>query len=353
MVLDPGSLDLVPSGKALVEDLDDRFKPELPASHVEIATSAHESMESLGAELLQCRRTLAAHAGGRARLAASGVHPFTGRLIALNTDDRYLRLLSEFGDVLRQQLVCGVHVHVSLRGADRVLAVYNALRSYLPELAALAANAPILDGADTSLASIRPLISGMLPRQGVPPALQSWEEFARSLTFESAGRRRGRLAEWWWELRLHGRLGTLEVRVPDAQPAAGETLAVASVAAGLALWLADRYDAGDLPSPMETWKINENRWSALRHGVAGSMIDLESGVREPTRQRLNRLIDEVAPSVDKLGGAGYLERARGLVERNGAMEQRRIFAADGPRAVAEWMAGRFLEGVPEGSEGRG
>src|SRR5206468_1269653 len=65
---------------------------------------------------------------------------------------------------------------VAARPADRALAVYNALRAHLPELAALAANAPFYAGEDTGLASVRPKLCELLPRQGVPPPLTSWAE---------------------------------------------------------------------------------------------------------------------------------------------------------------------------------
>ena len=99
----------------------------------------------------------------------AGTHPFTAELGMLTDDPRYVRTLDEYGERARRQLVAGLHLHVSLGGADRTLAVYNALRSHLPELAALAANAPFHAGRDTGLASIRPTIAVYLQRQGVPP----------------------------------------------------------------------------------------------------------------------------------------------------------------------------------------
>src|SRR5207253_1027249 len=75
------------------------------------------------------------------------------------------------------QLVCALQVHVSAGGADRALAVYNAARSYLPLLAALGANAPFYEGVDTGLASVRPKIAQLLPRQGIPPAIAAWQEY--------------------------------------------------------------------------------------------------------------------------------------------------------------------------------
>ena len=119
----------------------------------------------------------------------------------------------------------GLHVHVAIRGADRALAVYNALRSHLPELAALAANAPFYEGRDSGLASVRSRISGLLPRQGVPPALPSWDAYEEALRWCAFDDPR----QWWWELRLHPVFGTVEVRVPDTQTTVADTAAVGAV----------------------------------------------------------------------------------------------------------------------------
>ena len=147
--------------------------------------------------------------------------------------------------MLPRQLVFGLHVHVAVRGADRALAVHNALRSYLPELAALAGNAPLHDGRDTGLASLRPKLSELLPRQGVPPAFASWEERAE---LERWGRRGGvfpAAGEPWWELRAHDEHGTIELRVPDTQSTPEEAAGVLALAAALIATLAGRHDAGE------------------------------------------------------------------------------------------------------------
>lgn len=343
MALDPETLDLLPEAPGLIEGLDERFKTELPASQLEIATRPSARIDAVAAELLDCRTELAGRLGNRTRLAAAGVHPFAERLGVLNSGERYDRLLAEYGDVLRQQLVCGLHLHVGLGGPDRALAVYNAMRSYLPEISALAANAPVQCGRDTTLASVRPLISGLLPRMGIPPALASWEEYADQLNWGVSTERMGRPAEWWWELRLHAGLGTLEIRVPDAQATVDEAAGVCAFAAGICGWLAARHDAGDLPVPSASWRINENRWSALRHGLDATLVDLQTAAREPVRRRLERLFDEVAPFARQQHGSDHLTHARRLAERNGAERQRDVFRTEGARGVAEWLAGRFLE----------
>ena len=140
----------------------------------------------------------------------AGAHPTAAELGVLTDDPRYQRTLDEYGERARRQLVSGLHLHVSLGGADRSLAVYNAFRSYLPEIAALAANAPFHGGRDTGLASIRPTIAVYLQRQGVPPVdpvvgvvRRRRCSGARPPTPCPDARR------WWFELRLHATYGTL------------------------------------------------------------------------------------------------------------------------------------------------
>jgi carboxylate-amine ligase len=345
MVLHPETLDLLPRGVELLEGLDDRFKAELPAAHVEIASSPATSFDSLALELAECRRLLAAHMGDRARLAVAGVHPFSDRFGVVNAGERYELLLAKYGDVVRQQLVCGLHLHVGLGGPDRTLAVYNAMRSYLPQIAALAANSPIYDGRDTTLASMRPLLSGMLPRMGVPPPLGSFDEYAYALNWGLERERMGRPAEWWWEMRLHGALGTLEIRVPDGQTTLQDALAIGAVTAGTGVWLADLFDADDLPPTVPSWQINENRWSALHAGMNATLIDFETGGLRPASDSVDELLDRIEPAVARLGGTPHLARAREIAKNSGAERQRELFHTSGPFAVTEWLADRFLEGL--------
>src|SRR5215210_4164442 len=344
MLLDPETLDLLPAADRVTAELGDRvsLRPELPAAQVETASPVCGSIDEAAEAMAGARRELAAGVAGWARLAGSGTHPFAATGGTLRDLPKYDTLKDEFPWSLPQQLVFGLHVHVAVRGADRALAVLNALRSYLPELAALAGNAPLHAGRDTGLASVRPLISGLLPRQGVPPAFPSWGALAGYLAW---GRRGGVFpgaGEPWWEVRAHDELGTIELRVPDAQTTAGEAAGVLAVGAGLVAWLAERYDAGE-PLPVhDTVRIAENRWRALRHGLTGALLDLESGEQEPARARVLALIDRVAPAAERLGGAASLEHARSLAARNGAERQRALAAAEGPRAVVASLADAFL-----------
>lgn len=351
MILDAGSLDLLPDAARLLQGLSDRrgLKLELPASQLEIVAPACASVEELVRELQDGRRRLVHGLPSAARVAAAGAHPFAAPEGELNRGDRYEGIEREYGPAVRRQLVCGLHVHVGIHGPDRVLAVYNALRSHLPDLAALGANAPMHAGRDSGMASVRPGIAGLLPRQGVPPAFASWEDLAAAFAWGASAGRLRNAREWWWELRIHPVLGTIEVRVPDAQTVLADAAAIVATVAALVLWLAARHDAGELLPVAETWRIAENRWSAARYGIHGEMVDLQTGERLATRERLHRLLVELEPFAAAAGGSEHLPQADRLADLNGADRQRAIAAERGLVGLTDSLAHSFLDPLPFGS----
>jgi len=344
MLLDARTLDLAPRAHEVLAATggDERFKPELPAAQLEIAAPPAASVPEAAAALVRARADIAAIAAPDARLAAAGAHPFAAPEGPVHPASRYELLEAEYGAVIRHQLLFGLHVHVAVRPADRALAVYNALRSYLPDLAALAANAPFYAGRDTGLASVRPKIADILPRQGVPPEIPTWDALAGYLSWGRASGTVPQPAQWWFELRLHLAYGTVEVRVPDAQTTVADTAALAAVVQALVAWLAARHDAGDLPSAAATWRIAENRWAACRHGLEARLADLETGASRPVRERLHTLLDDLDPFARDLGCAPELRAGRDLLERNGAVRQREVAADRGVHGLVDWLAGRFL-----------
>jgi glutamate---cysteine ligase / carboxylate-amine ligase len=323
MLLDAETLDFAPRARAVVEELggDPRFKIEMPAAQLEIVTAPRATVPEAVAELAAARRDLAAAVAGRYRIAGAGVHPFADGHGPLNTGARYEAIAAEYAGVAHRQLVFGLHVHVAIPGADRALATYNALRSHLPDLAALAANAPFYEGRDSGLASVRSRISGLLPRQGVPPALDGFEAYADALRWSGFDDPR----QWWWELRLHPLFGTVEIRVPDTQTTVADTAAVATAAH----WLATRLAETPTP-PAESWRIDHNRWAATRHGADAVMTDPATGAREPARERLERLLGAPAPVLDGAGRQRALAAEHGLHGLVSALADAFVSADDPP-----------------------
>jgi carboxylate-amine ligase len=342
MPLDGETLDLRPDGPAVLSSgggADTRFTTELPAAQLEIVLPPQPTVDAVAAALLAARRDLAARAAATgAALAGCGVHPFASAVGVLNDGPRYTAIADEFAGVARRQLVFGLHVHVALDGPDTALAVYNAIREHLPALAALAAHAPYYEGADSGLASVRPKLNDLLPRQGIPPALPSWEAVA---AMHQWGRDTGAVpdaGQWWWEARLHPVHGTLEVRVCDTQATVADTAALVAVVGGLVALLAARHHAGELPAPAPGWRIAENRWSACRHGVGGRWFDPRTGTVRAMADHLHALLDDLAP----FAPADRLDAARDLVERPRATRLRMLVEEHGLGGAMRRMADDFV-----------
>jgi glutamate---cysteine ligase / carboxylate-amine ligase len=347
MLLDPETGDLAPLAGEVLRRLDGdrRFKRELPAAQLEIMTSPVATAGDAVSQLAAARQELAAATEDLVRPAAAGVHPRAAAEGELSEGPRYDHVRAEFGSYARRQLVFALQVHVAPGSSERALAIYNAMRSYLPEIAALAANAPFHEARDTGLASVRPKIAELLPRQGVPPPLASWDEYVAALRWGAAAGAVPNPSTWWWELRPHPAFGTVELRVPDAQTTLAEAAGVAAFAQCLTATLAERLDAGERLDPVPSWRIEENRWWAARDGVEGHLADLASGERMATRERLRDLLAALAPAARRLGCERELAEAERLAERNGALRQRAVAEAEGMDGLVRWLGDRWLAGA--------
>ena len=343
MLLHPETLDLMPADdRVLARIADDaRFRREFVASQLEIGTPVCRGAGAAAAELVRGRRALRDALDGVARLAGAGTHPFAAAVGALTPGRRFAALADAYRWAAPRALVAGMHIHVAVPGADRALAVHNALRSYLPDLAALAGNAPFHEGRDTGLASLRPKLCEGLPRQGPPPAFASWRDLIAFVEWGRAGGLFSDAGHLWWETRLHTGFGTLEVRVPDAQTTPDDCAGVIAAAHGLVAWLVERHEAGEELPVHDGLRIAENRQRALRYGLHGTMVDLDTGAPEPTRARLARLLERIAPAAERAGSGSELAHAWAMLTGNGADRQRALAGELGVRGMTRRLSELF------------
>jgi carboxylate-amine ligase len=339
MLLDPETLRLAPLVEPLLARLDGdtRFVREMRASAIESVSAIHANAAEAEHALADARRALLAAADGIAAVAAAGTHPLTTQHEAdVSNGERYTELVEQYAWATRG-MMCGLHVHVAVGDADRALAVFNALRGYAPEIAALAANSPFYGGLDTGLASIRPVLNAVFPRAGVPPVLESWQQYVDLLEW---GRRGGSFPDetyLWWEIRPSPRFGTLELRVPDAATSAEDVGAIAAVCQSLVAWLGERHDAGEALPAYDQFRIGENAWSALRYGLGGWLLDLDTGEPHPARACVEKVLREIEPVAERLGCGQQLEHARTLLAGNGAERQRYVHERDGMDGLLRWL----------------
>jgi carboxylate-amine ligase len=344
------SYELVPRFDEVAEEADDeRVRPELMTSVLETATGVAGSVREAVAEVRELRTSLRDAAAERGALIASaGTHPFSRWEHQEITDSpRYTGVLDKLRWVAEQVVIFGLHVHVGIDSADKAVAVATALRTHVPELLALSANSPFWQGRDTGLASTRSKVFETMPRSGLPPRLDSYEEFEALVGHAVAAGFFEDYTYIWWDVRPHPKLGTVELRACDAQTRVESVAALASLVQSLAATFAERYEQdGRLPAAPRTL-IAENKWRAARYGLDTELADFARDTVRPARDAVLELAELAAPAAKRLGCEEELREVERLCARGtGADEQRAVERRDGSLlAVAQWLAAETVRGL--------
>ena len=323
---------------------DSRVVGEFRASQIEIVSPVCVAVADVARELSASRKVLASGLTPDANPVATGTHPLSVDPGPLSAAPRYEALARDEPWAARHMLTCGLHVHVAVGGADRALAVHNAIRSYLPEVVALAANAPFHAGTDTGMATARPLVNRSLSRFGVPPAFSSWCELSDFLAWGERSSTVLDASRLWWDVRLHPENATLEIRAADVQTRVVDTAAIIALTQCLVFDLAERHDAGEALAVHDRDRITEAMFVAARDGLAGSLPDLASGESKPASELLHLLADRLGDAAVELGCASELDHVHRLVvDGGGAARQREIASYDGVDGLVRQLARETAE----------
>ncbi|HKP90552.1 MAG TPA: YbdK family carboxylate-amine ligase [Thermoleophilaceae bacterium] len=338
-ILDPETRSLVQRYEELKEaaDADEVLRPraagELISSEIEIRSAKGSTFaEALASQREARARLFQLVERHGALLSATGTHPWSPwweqRII---DTDHYKRLLNDLGYVARRNNTFSMHVHVGIRGADRAIAVCNRLRQILPELLAVSANSPFLDGYDSGLASARSQIfTKSFPRCGIPEPFAGWADYAEHVEFLVRTNSIVEHTQLWWSVRPHHSFGTVELRICDAQTSAEESTALAGLLAACAAQAALDHDDGVPAIDAPQRVVEENLWRAIRYGLDGRTIDLERGEEFPSAAIPDRLLAWTAPARGAMG----IEPA--LPGMNGAQRQQE--ATRGGASIEEVFA---------------
>jgi glutamate---cysteine ligase / carboxylate-amine ligase len=349
-ILHGETFDLVSRFDEVAEEAgeDEQIKPELLQSTVEVATRVCTTVDEAVDDLRNLRTRLGDAAAARdARIASAGTHPFARyEHQEVTRAERYEALMEDMRWVADRALIFGLHVHVGVDSGQKAIAVTNALRTWLPELLALSSNSPFWQGRETGLASTRVKVFDSFPRSGLPPAFSSWEEF--ELLVER-GRRTNSFADYtyiWWDLRPHPKLGTIEIRVCDAQTRLSSVAAIAALVQSLVATLSARFDDGAQLGLQPVTLVAENKWRAARYGLDAQLIDLERDEERSARDAVLALVELAAPAARRLGCPHELAEVERVLDRgSGAAEQLAVRErADSLLAVAQWLAETTVEG---------
>jgi glutamate---cysteine ligase / carboxylate-amine ligase len=338
MLLDGETFDLVQHIDTVLaamsgHELEAQIKPELMQSVLEIATPVCRTASDAHDELRKLRAYVTGVAAEKGlRVGSAGTHPFSlFERQRITARDRYRNLVDQMQYVARRELIFGMHIHVSIDDPEKAIQVVNGLLPHLAPLLALSASSPFWRGEPTGLSSSRQMVFAAFPRSGPPPRFKDYNDFAQVV---GQLEKTGCIADYthiWWDIRLHPRLGTVEIRICDAVTRVEDAVALTAYCQALVKSLCERYERGDEIPSYHRILTSENKWLAARYGLEAPVMDLET-------QRRNRIsvaamvrltLRELEPHARELGSDREFEGVREILSRgNGAHRQLRIFNAN-------------------------
>ncbi len=328
-ILDPGTLALDQRFEELRElaqedaVLAESVAGELIRSEIEIRSGRGETFADAVAKQREARaRLFALAARNDALLGATGTHPWSPWQEQQIIDtDHYRRVQDLLQYVAWRNNTFSLHVHVGVHGAERAVRVCDRLRVVMPELLAISANSPFLDGRHSGLHSARTQIfTKSFPRCGIPDPFGGWQAYADYIGFLARTNSIDEFTQVWWSVRPHHSYGTVEMRICDAQTSGDDSTTLAALITSCVAQAAMDHDEGvpfEDPPPRV---IEENLWRAIRYGLDGKLIDLARAQEYPAAAARDRLLAWTTPARMALG----IEVA--LPEENGAQRQKRALA---------------------------
>jgi carboxylate-amine ligase len=314
---------------------------EIFAAQVEFATPVCARAEDAVEVLRRCREALRAL---ERPAAAVAVHP-GARLGDFRTTSsaRYDSIVADLAGFLRTP-TAALQVHVGMPDRVTAVAAYRGLRHHLAVLRALAASSPHWHGRDSGLASSRAAILRSYPRTGVPPAFRSWAEYECRAQALVDGSGVANHTYVWWDLRPRPDLGTLEVRVMDAQWSLARVAGLVALVQGLAVAAAERPPAGDLPDAV----LDENDFQAVRHGLDARVV-AGDGSRRPVRELAVELVRDAQDAQRGLGpgrDGPLLDLLGAIAGDDECRRQRRVRADQGVGGLVADLARRTGSPLP-------
>jgi carboxylate-amine ligase len=325
---------------------EDQLEKELTSQQVETGTDPVRSLGDLRAELVRMRCTAAdAAAAEGAAVVALGTSPVPVTP-KTTVDERYQRMMEEFGRTGRQQLTCGCHVHVDVVSRDEAVGAMNRMQTWLPGLLAIAANSPFWNGEETGYASYRTQVWDRWPSAGpIAPvaSAKDYEALVESLLASGVMLDRGMI---YFDARPSERYSTLEIRVADVCLSVDDAVLVAALSRALVSTEAAAWEREDPMLDVRPELVRAARWQASRAGLAGKLVDLTTGQQRPARDVLDTLVGHVRPALEDTGDLDLVTESLERVFRRGTGAQRQLEACKdrGPEGLLQYAAEETLAG---------
>jgi carboxylate-amine ligase len=287
------------------------LKPEISDAQIELTTRPATDHRDLLADLEALRTYAADRAAELGLLVLPTGTPILGSPAgqSVSDRDRYRAIRARFGRLVQEQQFSGLHVHVGIEDPDRRASAANALRPWLPVLAAMTANSPFWFGEDTGFASWRTVNRQRWPVGGVPPAWTSFVDYhthVAELIDVGAVPDRGCI---YWDVRLSHRFPTVEVRMADTPLTSAEAVAVACLIR--AIMAVDGAVDGSATTLREVsvpapHLLRAYVFAAARDGLAARVADPCGNGLTTASGALDSLLTLVERALDEAGDAEFV-----------------------------------------------
>ncbi|MEJ6490344.1 glutamate--cysteine ligase [Leucobacter sp. USCH14] len=298
---------------------------ESKREQMEVISIPHTSLADL-AQSVTAGRALADAAAQQLGLRAVAMATSaTAGTTQLTVSGRYSEMEERFQGMMREQLTCGLHVHVGVCDDAEGVAVLDRIRPWLPLVLALSANSPMWNGADSGYASQRYQVWSRWPTAGAYDTFGSSANYHRAVDELLATDVLVDDGMIYFDARLSARYPTVEVRVADVCLEAAHSVAIAGIIRALVTIASHEWRAGFSPDPLPTSVLRLAMWSASRHGVSGPLLNPILGQPCDPDVAMEALLAHIAPA---LAAAGDLERVSEMIDDvftngTGAERQRR------------------------------
>jgi len=323
----------------LSRELAQHATPETHAAVIELATGVHGDVGEAVVELASLRAALARELDRIGLCAAStGTFPLDAGEVRLSASARYQSLGDSMRMLARRDPTMALHVHVGIPDPDDAIRVLNGFAELVPIMLALSANSPFCRGRDSGFASARTVIFQAFPRTGIPRHFLDYCDYAAAVDRLIGSGALPDPSFLWWDVRLQPGLGTVEVRVMDAQSTLADSAPLIALVQSLAALILDER-APAAPTAPEV--LAENRFLAARDGMNARLIDPATRQLTPVRSRLDAIIDRCTPYAITLGCNGELRQISRLAAAGGADRQRARATQAGLPGLVASLAQQF------------
>ncbi|BBZ06093.1 putative glutamate--cysteine ligase 2-1 [Mycolicibacterium doricum] len=331
-LVDAHTRDLSNEAAVVIAEIGDtpHVHKELLRNTVEVVTGICENSGEAMADLRDTLQTVRRIVRDRGmELFCAGTHPFGNWSTQQLTDaPRYAELIKRTQWWGRQMLIWGVHVHVGVSSAHKVMPIISSLLNQYPHLLALSASSPYWAGSDTGYASNRAMMFQQLPTAGLPFQFRSWPEFERFVHDQKKTGIIDHMNEIRWDIRPSPHLGTVEIRVFDGVSNIAELGSLVALTHCLVVDLDRRLDAGEQLPVMPPWHVQENKWRAARYGLDAEIIlDADSNERLVTED-LDDLLTRLQPVAQSLDCADELAGVADIYHRGASYQRQRRVAEE-------------------------